>query len=62
MKGNIKMTRVYEEFHNQKDAMQFKDDYLNRYHPSGYGTSLSVWPKRDEGLWVVSGSRFVSCD
>jgi hypothetical protein len=54
------MISISRPFTTEEDARKWMTSYLSQYHPAGYGTTLSV--KFDGSLWIVSGSRFSSCD
>lgn len=45
---------------SKEAADHFKEWYLGRYHPNGYGTSLSIQEK--DGEWLITGTRYSSCD
>ena len=55
------MIRITETFATREEADTFVANYLRSYHPCGYGTSLSVSATKD-GKWLVTGSRYRSCD
>ena len=55
------MINIHEEFSSMSDAQSFLNETLRRYHPCGYGTSLTLRKQR-EGTWCVVGYRFASCD
>jgi hypothetical protein len=44
------------------DLREWGKSLLGNYHPSGYGTSISEPRKIEEGLWIMSASRWGSCD
>jgi len=54
------MIYVKETFSTKADAEKYKENYLNAYHPCGYGTVLSIQEK--DGKFIVNGSRYSSCD
>lgn len=56
------MVKIYELFLFKELAERFREDYLQRYHPAGYGTLLECRLDRQTGHWIVAGSRFSSCD
>lgn len=55
------MINIHEVFLRLDDARSFLNYTMRRYHPCGYGTSLTIRKQRD-GTWCVVGYRFSSCD
>jgi hypothetical protein len=54
------MISIHHIFESLEKAEAFIARYLSQYPPQGYATSLGR--KCVDGLWIVSGSRFSSCD
>ena len=43
------------------EVNEWRDNYLNSFHPAGYGTRVSVKPL-DHGLASLTFTRYKSCD
>lgn len=47
---------------DSEDQMyEWREQYLGRWHPMGYGTRVSQPVKRDDGKWTVHVHRWNSC-
>jgi hypothetical protein len=55
------MVNVSRSFTTRAEAEAWVAAYLADYHPCGYGTRLTITPTQD-GTFLVTGSRFHSCD
>lgn len=57
------MLDIKEQFETKEEAADWREQYLQWYHPCGYSTRLRD-PELDPttGLWVVTGKRAHSCD
>lgn len=54
--------RIHEIAPTKEAAEKLKESILYNFHPCGYGTSLSIYEDTAAGKWVVTGSRYSSCD
>lgn len=43
------------------EVIALKDLYFRKYHPAGYGTT-AAGPNLKNEKWVITVSRFESCD
>lgn len=50
-----------KEFDSKEEAEQFIEYIMRSYHPAGYGTIFKSI-KQSGDKWIVSGSRYSSCD
>lgn len=55
------MVTIRELFDTEQEASLWASQYLQNYHPCGYGTRLDP-PTRHGRQWLVRGSRSHSCD
>lgn len=46
----------------EEEALQWAKDYLERWNPLGYGTTVGKPHLTKEGRWQISGQHFASCD
>jgi len=56
------MIQMSATFLTAEEAADWRQRQLVQYDPRGYGTSLDTLWSPAIGLWVVSGSRWSSCD
>lgn len=55
------MIYYWEVFKTEAKAKAFMAGIIANYHPCGYGTHLKV-EQMPDGKWLVTGSRYSSCD
>lgn len=59
--ANSRRSTYTARFSTLEEAEAYKEKIYNKYHPSGYGTSLRITDLSD-GIFSVTGSRSNSCD
>ena len=56
------MIKIFEQFWTFAAAKEWAENYVDLYHPCGYGTRLTIIRNSNERTFDVYGHRFASCD
>lgn len=46
----------------KEEALEQRQGYFRKYHPAGYGTTISEPREQADGTWLAHGYRYSSCD